>query len=108
MIILGTIILLISWFGCCGAIRESYCMSMTVEYLLFLRLLTLTYLVILFISVLDSAVRPNDWPTGLGYLHVGAEGQVLANHGRCGGEGLGPSHPSFRLHGRPSDQRKFP
>lgn len=32
MIILGTIILLISWFGCCGAIRESYCMSMTVEY----------------------------------------------------------------------------
>lgn len=30
MIVLGTVILLISWFGCCGAIRESYCMSMTV------------------------------------------------------------------------------
>ncbi|XP_034478383.1 23 kDa integral membrane protein [Drosophila innubila] len=35
MIVLGTIILLISWFGCCGAIRESYCMSMTYSILLF-------------------------------------------------------------------------
>ncbi|XP_030374897.1 23 kDa integral membrane protein [Scaptodrosophila lebanonensis] len=35
MIVLGTVILLISWFGCCGAIRESYCMSMTYSVLLF-------------------------------------------------------------------------
>jgi len=31
MIVLGTIILLISCFGCCGAIRQSYCMTMTVS-----------------------------------------------------------------------------
>lgn len=31
MIVLGSVILLISFFGCCGAIRESYCMSMTVS-----------------------------------------------------------------------------
>lgn len=30
LVVLGAIILLISFFGCCGAIRESYCMSMTV------------------------------------------------------------------------------
>jgi len=35
MIVLGGIILLISFFGCCGAIRESYCMSMTYSVLLF-------------------------------------------------------------------------
>jgi len=35
MIVLGSIILLISFFGCCGAIRESYCMSMTYSILLF-------------------------------------------------------------------------
>lgn len=31
MIVLGIVILMISFFGCCGAIRESYCMSMTVS-----------------------------------------------------------------------------
>ncbi|XP_067632593.1 23 kDa integral membrane protein-like [Eurosta solidaginis] len=35
MIVLGSVILLISFFGCCGAIRESYCMSITYSVLLF-------------------------------------------------------------------------
>ncbi|XP_037717872.1 23 kDa integral membrane protein [Drosophila subpulchrella] len=46
MIILGTIILLISWFGCCGAIRESYCMSMTYSILLFVLMIGQLALVI--------------------------------------------------------------
>lgn len=43
MIVLGTIILLISWFGCCGAIRESYCMSMTVSTKALISLYTTAY-----------------------------------------------------------------
>lgn len=35
MLVLGSIIVLISFVGCCGAIRESYCMSMTYAILLF-------------------------------------------------------------------------
>lgn len=29
LIVLGSIVFLISFFGCCGAIRESHCMTMT-------------------------------------------------------------------------------
>ena len=36
MIVLGSVIVLISFIGCCGAIRESYCMSMTYSILLFI------------------------------------------------------------------------
>ncbi|XP_016978736.1 23 kDa integral membrane protein [Drosophila rhopaloa] len=46
MIILGAVILLISWFGCCGAIRESYCMSMTYSILLFVLMIGQLALVI--------------------------------------------------------------
>ncbi|XP_061402422.1 23 kDa integral membrane protein-like isoform X2 [Musca vetustissima] len=48
MIVLGIVILLISFFGCCGAIRESYCMSMTYSILLFVlmigQLVLVTYM----------------------------------------------------------------
>ncbi|KAH8267078.1 hypothetical protein KR018_001716 [Drosophila ironensis] len=46
MIVLGAVILLISWFGCCGAIRESYCMSMTYSILLFVLMIGQLALVI--------------------------------------------------------------
>ncbi|XP_068147118.1 23 kDa integral membrane protein [Drosophila tropicalis] len=46
MIVLGTVILLISWFGCCGAIRESYCMSMTYSILLFVLMIGQLVLVV--------------------------------------------------------------
>lgn len=48
MIILGVVIVLISFFGCCGAIRESYCMSMTYSIMLFVlmigQLILVTYM----------------------------------------------------------------
>ncbi|XP_011181480.1 23 kDa integral membrane protein [Zeugodacus cucurbitae] len=46
MIVLGSVILLISFFGCCGAIRESYCMSMTYSVLLFVLMIGQLALVI--------------------------------------------------------------
>lgn len=35
MIVLGSVIVLISFIGCCGAVRESYCLSMVYSALLF-------------------------------------------------------------------------
>lgn len=35
LIVFGGIVFLISFFGCCGAIRESYCMTMTYASVLF-------------------------------------------------------------------------
>lgn len=35
LIVFGGIVFLISFFGCCGAIRESYCMTMTYATILF-------------------------------------------------------------------------
>ncbi|KAH8370685.1 hypothetical protein KR093_004679 [Drosophila rubida] len=46
LIVLGSVILLISWFGCCGAIRESYCMSMTYSIMLFILMIVQLVLVI--------------------------------------------------------------
>ncbi|KAL5286815.1 hypothetical protein ACFFRR_008050 [Megaselia abdita] len=45
LIVLGAVILIISFFGCCGAIRESYCMSMT--YAFFLLVLLICQLVLI-------------------------------------------------------------
>ena len=35
LVIVGTIIFIIAFFGCCGAIRESYCMIITVKQEIF-------------------------------------------------------------------------
>uniref|UniRef100_U5EYJ6 Tetraspanin n=1 Tax=Corethrella appendiculata TaxID=1370023 RepID=U5EYJ6_9DIPT len=39
LIVLGSIIFIISFFGCCGAIRESYCMSLTYGFFLLVLLI---------------------------------------------------------------------
>lgn len=31
LIVIGTVIFIIAFFGCCGAIRESHCMTVTVR-----------------------------------------------------------------------------
>ncbi|XP_055379365.1 23 kDa integral membrane protein-like isoform X2 [Condylostylus longicornis] len=46
LIILGSAILIISFFGCCGAIRESSCMSMTYAALLFVLLVCQVALIV--------------------------------------------------------------
>jgi len=35
LIVIGSIIFIIAFFGCCGAVRESHCMTMTYAFLLF-------------------------------------------------------------------------
>lgn len=64
MIILGSIILIISFFGCCGAIRESYCMSMTYSILLFILMVAQLALVVYmwvnkekYLRVMDDVVE---------------------------------------------------
>ncbi|KAL5287323.1 hypothetical protein ACFFRR_008306 [Megaselia abdita] len=54
LIVLGSVVLLISFFGCCGAIRESYCMSMTYSIFLFILMIAqLTLVVYMFIAKED-------------------------------------------------------
>lgn len=38
-IVIGSIIFVISFFGCCGAIRESHCMTFTVSLFFFIKCL---------------------------------------------------------------------
>jgi len=54
LIVLGSAILIISFFGCCGAIRESSCMTMTYAALLFLLLICqIALIVFAFLSKKD-------------------------------------------------------
>ncbi|KAG6797444.1 tetraspanin 6 [Apis mellifera caucasica] len=52
LIVLGSIIFVISFFGCCGAIRESHCMTITfASFLLFILLVQIAVAVYAFIVV---------------------------------------------------------
>lgn len=52
LIILGSIIFVISFFGCCGAIRESHCMTITfASFLLFILLVQVAVAVYAFVVV---------------------------------------------------------
>ncbi|XP_043803779.1 CD63 antigen-like isoform X2 [Apis laboriosa] len=52
LIVLGSIIFVISFFGCCGAIRESHCMTITfASFLLFILLVQIAVAVYAFIIV---------------------------------------------------------
>lgn len=70
LIVLGSLIFIIAFFGCCGAIRESYCMSMTYAVSLFvLIVLDIALIVYIFIArsnqndILTKAVEKL-WKTG--------------------------------------------
>lgn len=52
LIVLGSIIVVISFFGCCGAIRESHCMTITfASFLLFILLVQVAVAVYAFVVV---------------------------------------------------------
>lgn len=52
LIVLGSIIFIISFFGCCGAIRESHCMTITfASFLLFILLVQVAVAVYAFVVV---------------------------------------------------------
>ncbi|XP_076277583.1 tetraspanin 6 isoform X2 [Lasioglossum baleicum] len=52
LIVLGSIIFVISFFGCCGAIRESHCMTITfASFLLFILLVQVAVAVYAFVVV---------------------------------------------------------
>lgn len=55
LIVIGSIIFVISFFGCCGAIRESHCMTITfASFLLFILLIQVAVGVYAFVVVKDS------------------------------------------------------
>ncbi|XP_031841374.1 tetraspanin 6 isoform X2 [Nomia melanderi] len=55
LIVLGSIIFIISFFGCCGAIRESHCMTITfASFLLFILLIQVAVAVYAFVVIKDS------------------------------------------------------
>nr|XP_033325041.1 CD63 antigen-like isoform X2 [Megalopta genalis] len=58
LIVLGSIIFVISFFGCCGAIRESHCMTITfASFLLLILLIQVAVAVFAFVVVKDADVR---------------------------------------------------
>jgi len=64
LISLGSVVVFISFLGCCGAIRESVCMTMSYAvFLLILLILQLTLVVLLFTNKdkFEDAM-PNDKP----------------------------------------------
>lgn len=87
LIVLGCIIFVISFFGCCGAIRESQCMVTT--YAIFLLLLVVGMIVcasLVFIykeDVLREAQRAYD--TFFDNRHEPANGRALDNLQRAVG-----------------------
>lgn len=55
LIVLGSIIFVISFFGCCGAIRESHCMTITfASFLLFILLVQVAVAVYAFVVVKNT------------------------------------------------------
>ncbi|KAH8299702.1 hypothetical protein KR044_004938, partial [Drosophila immigrans] len=92
LITLGSIVVFISFLGCCGAIRESVCMTMTYAvFLLVLLILQLTLIVLLFThkdsyenamgKVIDNAWENRD--KGEGGVYNGME-RALKCCGRIG------------------------
>jgi CD63 antigen len=60
-IVIGSIIFIIAFFGCCGAIKESHCMTVTYSTFLMVMLLAqivLAIVVFVYIGDLQEAVRP--------------------------------------------------
>lgn len=60
-IVIGAIIFIIAFFGCCGAIKESHCMTVTYSTFLMIMLLAqivLAIVVFVYIGDLQEAVRP--------------------------------------------------
>lgn len=66
LIVLGSAILIISFFGCCGAIRESSCMSMTYAALLFVLLVVQVALIVF------AFISKEDFLTEVGKMVDGA------------------------------------
>ncbi|XP_076163654.1 tetraspanin 6 isoform X2 [Ptiloglossa arizonensis] len=55
LMVIGSIIFVISFFGCCGAIRESHCMTITfASFLLFLLLIQVSVAVYAFVAVVKN------------------------------------------------------
>ncbi|XP_033194795.1 CD63 antigen-like isoform X2 [Bombus vosnesenskii] len=55
LIVIGSIIFIISFFGCCGAIRESHCMTITfASFLLFILIVQVAVAVYVFVVVKNS------------------------------------------------------
>lgn len=60
LIVIGVVIFIIAFFGCCGAVRESECMTMTYAFLLFLLLvvqIVIAVLVFLYKDDFEKAVQ---------------------------------------------------
>ncbi|XP_037035119.1 23 kDa integral membrane protein-like isoform X1 [Bradysia coprophila] len=60
-IVIGAIIFIVAFFGCCGAIKESHCMTVTYSTFLMIMLLAqivLAIVVFVYIGDLQEAVRP--------------------------------------------------
>ena len=51
LIIIGLIIFIISFLGCCGAIKESYCMTTSVSYYLFENINENMYFLVYFVAI---------------------------------------------------------
>ncbi|XP_071858765.1 tetraspanin 6 isoform X1 [Bombus fervidus] len=55
LIVIGSIIFVISFFGCCGAIRESHCMTITfASFLLFILILQVAVAVYVFVVIKNN------------------------------------------------------
>jgi CD63 antigen len=50
LIILGVIVFVVAFFGCCGAVKENHCMIMTVSWLAFVYFLYLDNIFYFFIK----------------------------------------------------------
>lgn len=60
-IVIGAIIFIVAFFGCCGAIKESHCMTVTYSTFLMIMLISqivLAIVVFVYIGDLQDAVRP--------------------------------------------------
>ncbi|KFB48708.1 AGAP007209-PA-like protein [Anopheles sinensis] len=60
LIVFGSVVFLIAFFGCCGAIRESYCMTSTYSFFLILLVIAqivIAVLVFVFIGDVTVAVK---------------------------------------------------
>ncbi|XP_003399497.1 CD63 antigen isoform X2 [Bombus terrestris] len=60
LIVIGSIIFIISFFGCCGAIRESHCMTITfASFLLFILIVQVAVAVYVFVVVKNNDDKIN-------------------------------------------------
>lgn len=78
LIIFGAVVFLISFFGCCGAIKESYCMTMTYASVLFVIFIAQVVIAVLVI-VNKEDVRA---------IFVKALGELWENPGASGNKGV--------------------